>query len=162
MKLITTLATAAALSVLVTLGSGASAQDRPDRNVFGWYMGYADPPNAIVPQAYGNPKGPKGPSKKVPDVTVYVTGPVDTSVPSGPKARIPGPGGRKVTLPAHQLTLTKLIPKSRKHDAIGKFVVPGPKATVRRMSGRARRRRAAWPARPWPMRSTWAGRRGRS
>jgi hypothetical protein len=129
MKLIATLTTAAALGVTVTLGSGASAQDRPDRNVFGWYMGMQIRPSAIVPQAYGNPKGPKGPSKKVPDVTVYTTGVVDKSVPSGPSRRLPKPGGGTMVLPQHQLTLSKLVPKARKDDAMGVFVVPGPRAT---------------------------------
>lgn len=100
----------------------------PDRLVYGWYMGMPIRPTAIVPPYYGG-EGPEAPADDVPDLTVYLVGPVDDRSPVGPSAEIPRPDGTRQTLPPHQQTHDRLVDESQPHDAIGTFVVPGDAAT---------------------------------
>ena len=102
----------------------------PDRNVFGWYGGLAIRPNAIIPKLYGNPNGPHGPSDERPDLEVNLIAPVDEKSPAAPmREGIPRPDGTRKTLPHHQLTIGALAPGSGPYDAMGRFIVAGPKAS---------------------------------
>jgi hypothetical protein len=111
-------------------GEAAAPPPQPgaDRDVYGWYLGVPIRPNAITPPAYGG-EGPEAPTDDVPDLTVYLVGPVDEGSPVGPPREIPGPDGGTVALPPHQQTHDRVVSPDEPHDAIGTFVVAGPEAT---------------------------------
>jgi hypothetical protein len=107
--------------------AGATSPPGPDRFVYGWYLGVPIRPMAITPPAYGG-DGPEAPSDEVPDLTVYLVGPVDEESPVGPSVEIPTADGGTGTLPPHQQTHDRVVDESEPHDAIGTFVVAGPEA----------------------------------
>lgn len=113
-----------ATSTAPEAGGGVDA----DRQVHGWYLGSPIRPAAIVPPAYGG-DGPEAPAEDVPDLTVYLVGPVDGESPVGPSIEIPTPDGEMRVLPPHQQTHDAIVDESTPYDAIGVFVVPGPSAT---------------------------------
>jgi hypothetical protein len=98
-----------------------------DKGVPGWYLGLPVYLYAHVPPAYGG-TGPAAPSNEVPDLTVYLTAPVDESAGFAAEHVIPVPGGDRI-LPAHQDTVAAMHGSDRPADAIGVFVVAGPAAT---------------------------------
>ncbi len=118
---------AAALATVIGLAqpTGAAAADKA---VFGWFLSLPVKMFAKSPPKLGG-TGPEGPTPAYPDLIVYLISPVDEIAPHGPQAIIPTPQGKR-TLPPHMDILDALIPATAPHDALGYFVIPGPKATA--------------------------------
>lgn len=107
----------------------------PDKVVYGWYLGVPVRPNAVVPALYGG-TGPSEPADDVPDLMVYLVGPVDEVSPFGPpRENIPTADGPK-NLPPHQQVLNGFVSENDKHDAMGVFIIPGPQATEENVHAR--------------------------
>lgn len=119
-------------AAIALLSSGAIAQPATDKAVFGYYLGIPVFMNAQTPPVLGG-HGPAKPSNAVPDLIVYVTAPTSKDETfHAPQRWIPTPQGRKY-LPPHEDTLTRFVTESAPADALGYFVIAGPKASPDRV-----------------------------
>jgi len=98
-----------------------------NKAVPGWYLGMPIVLNARTPPSYGG-DGPSAPSPRIPDLTVYLSAPINNDVPHGPERLVKTPRG-EMFLPAHIDTVVCVASKSQPRDARGVFVVQGPKGT---------------------------------
>ncbi len=125
---------ALALGLCVTAATFAPASQaaepsmQQDKAVPGWYMGMPIILNAITPKSYGG-AAPNAPVPGVTKMNVYLTAPVQDDVAFAEDRWIPLPSGKRF-LPAHQDTLAQFPTKARPFNAMGKFVVMGPKGNA--------------------------------
>jgi hypothetical protein len=126
----TYLAASAALALAMAGSAGAKTDHAsPDRAVFGWVLGLPVYLFARAPARIGG-EGPDSPSPDVPDVTVYLIAPINDTSPHGPPVPDIVTAHGRGALPPHMDVLDRHILEANPHDAIGVFVVPGPKASA--------------------------------
>ncbi len=117
-----------AAATVAQVGHAADAAMPQDKAVPGWYMGMPIILNAITPKNYGG-AAPNAPVPGVTKMNVYLTGPVRDDVAFAEDRWIPLPTGKRF-LPAHQDTLAQFPTKARPFNAMGNFVVMGPKGNA--------------------------------
>jgi len=130
--------TAAAVTCALALSAGGvlAAPDHSNLGVYGWYGGAPVNMFAVTPSFMGG-DGPATATDKYPDMAVYLIGPINETSPFGPPREFDTKSGKK-TLPPHMDVLTEMTTPSNKKDAIGYFVVPGPKANEDNVHARER------------------------
>lgn len=121
-----------ALVMLAAAGPTGAPGDHVDKAVFGYYLGLPIEVSAMAPPKLGG-SGPPAPSARVPDLIVYIAAPTSSDEAyHAPAVMIATPAGRRY-LPPHEDTLTRFVGEADKADALGYFVVAGPKATRERV-----------------------------
>lgn len=109
----------------------AQRSGRADKAVFGYYLGLPIQLFAEAPPFLGG-TGPAAPSRGTPDLVVYLTAPTSEGNYTAPSAMIPTPQGRR-WLPPHEDTLARFVTEEERADALGYFIIAGPRATPERV-----------------------------